>query len=787
MGEFKVVGKNTPRVDGKAKIVGTAVYADDINMPGMLYGKVVRCLEYGHARVTRLDMSEAAKMPGVVKVLRPEDVCQNVYNQTVVDLMASEQMAHVMGDIDDQNIFTSHVKHQGDSVCGIIATSPEAAERAAEKVIIEYEELPAILNGEQAKNAEFQFDERKPQNKAFDLPKAMFPEGHMGWGDVDKGFEDADLVVEDTFYVSKQKQCQMEPNTYVALWDEQDRLKCWTSCQMPKLAQRKLANIFELPVSNVKVQQTVVGGGFGARLGLIVEPETCAMAMAVPGRAVKVQSPREEDWLLSPSRHPGHFRIKMGFKKDGTPVAQEAHFESWKGAYYLDSSAVLFCAGSWLTAMYKWENYKYTAESYYTNQSVCGAYRGYGNPQSTFASESLIDRACNELGIDPLEWRKKFHKGVGDKSWLATDYASCGLNECIEKASAEFGWEEKKAKYANQTGSKRRGIGVCTGTHTSGAAPMILEHTVISVRLNEDASATLNLACSDIGQGSHTSLRQIAAETLGLPLEKVFLATGDTDAAGFDIGAHASRTLFVGGNAVFEACNDAKRQLFDRAAKLLEANPDDLQIEEGIISVKGSPSKTVSAEEICRNGVYHFNDVMTGQPVGEPGQIVGNSSYMPDHNAPPFAATFCEVEVDMETGEYELIDLVTGYDIGQAINPAIVHGQLDGGTQHGLGMGVIEEMYYDEKGRCTNAGFTDYKQLGPSDLPPIKNILIEEPDPNGPYGAKSVGELSLVTPLGAVANAIYNATGIQFTDLPITPEKILKALSANKSDDKSAA
>lgn len=778
MSGYKVVGKNEIRVDVKGKATGSAVYAADIKLPNMLYGKIVRCMEYGHAKVTKLDVSDASKMPGVIKIVLPEDTIDTIYNQSVIDLMASKDMAHVLGDIEDQTIFTRHVKHQGDSICGVIASSEEAAERAAEKIIIEYEELPVVLNAKQAgAPGAMQFDERKPNNMAFSLPKAMFPDGIMGFGDVDKGFEEADLIVEDTFYVSKQKQCQMEPNSYIAQIDDQGRLQCWTSCQMPKLAQRKLSDIFKIPVANIKVNQTVVGGGFGARLGLIVEPETCALAMAVEGRPVKVQSPREEDWLTSPSRHPGDFWMKMGFKRDGTPVALDAKFTCSKGAYYLDSSALLICAGQWLGAMYHWESFRYTAESYYTNHSVCGAYRGYGNPQSAFASESLINRACNELKIDPIVWRKKFHKGVGDAAWfVTTKYPSCALDECIDRATTQFAYQEKIEKYKYQSGTKRRGIGVCAGTHTSGGAPMILEHTVVTVRMNEDASATLSLACSDIGQGSHTTLRQIAAETLGLPIEKVFLATGDTDSNAFDIGAHASRTLYVGGTAVLVACEDAKNQLFARAAKVLECNPDDLDINEGIISVKGSPGISVTAEKICYDSIFNFPNMQTGQPEGELGQIVGYASHMPTENSPPFAVTLCEVEVDMETGETDIIEVVTAYDIGKAINPEIVDGQLDGGAQHGLGMGLIEEMYYDDKGRCTNNSFTDYKQLGPSDLPRIQNILVEEPDPLGPYGAKSAGELSLVTPLGAVANAVYDATGVQITDLPITPEKLMKAI-----------
>jgi xanthine dehydrogenase molybdenum-binding subunit len=783
MTEFKTVGKNCERVDARAKVTGRAAYAADIQLPGMLYGYIVRCFEHAHAKVTKLDLSEAAKEPGVVKVLGPNDVTRKLYNQSVIDLMVPPSFEGPMGDINDQQIFTDHVKHYGEGIAAIIATSEEAAEHAASKVIVEYEPLPVVLNAEQATAPDApQFDERKPGNLAFQLPEELFPGNNWGWGDVDKGFEEADVIVEDSFYVNKQKQCQMEPNSYVALVDDQGRLNCWTSTQMPKCVHNRIAEIFDMPMSKVKINQTVVGGGFGARLGTVLEPHVCAMALALPGRPIKVQSPREEDWLTSPSRHPGDFWMKIGFKKDGTPVALDTKFVNWRGAYYTDGSGVAATTGGWLGGIYKWVNYRYKGESVYTNQPVCGAYRGYGNPQQNFVVEQLVDRACERLGIDPVEWRLKFHKDVGDDGWIpGIQYASCGLNECLEKGAQAIGWKEKRAAYAKQTGIKRRGVGLSTATHTSGAMPMLLEHTVCSVLLHEDASATLTFACSDLGQGAHTALKQIAAEVLDFPMDDIALMTGNSDATGFDIGAHASRTLYVGGGAVMQACNDAKQQIFERAAKLLEANPDDLELADKNVFVKGSPDRGISLKDILKQSVANMDMDPQAGPVVHEGQIQGYASYNPKHNSPPFAATFVEVEVDTETGEVKLLEMINTHDIGRAINPALVEGQMEGGGQHGLGMVLTEELYFDDKGKVLNNGFTDYKQIGPSDMPKMTNIIVENPDPFGPYGAKSVGETGLVTPVGAVANAIYNAIGIQFKEAPITPEKILKAIKAQQA------
>ncbi len=778
MGDLKVVGKRVERVDVRAKVTGGALYAADVQLAGMLYGKIIRCYDYAHARVTSLDLSDAAECKGVIKVLGPKDVTQREYNASVLDMMVSADMRGVLGDIDDQSIFTDHLKHYGDAIAAVIATSEAAAERAAEKIRVTYEELPVYLTAEASKQPDaLQFRPEKPGNRAFELPEMAFPGNVYAWGEVEESFSEADFIVEDTFYVSKQKQCQMEPGSYIALYDDQQRLNCWTSTQMPKLVQKKLANLFELPMTRVRINATVIGGGFGARLGMVLEPETCALAMAVPGRPVKLLSPREEDWLTSPSRHPGKYWMKMGFKKDGTPVACDAKFENYKGAYYVDASGTAFTTGAWLGGMYKFDSLRYRGESYYTNQSICGAFRGYGNPQTNFVMEQLVDRGCTQLGIDPIEWRKKWHKTVGDDGWcMGVPYNSCALDECLDRAAEAIGWTEKRAKYQNQTGVKRRGIGVAVMNHTSGAMPMLLEHTVCDVLLHQDATATINLACSDMGQGSHTTLRQVAAEVLDFDYDDVHIATGNTDAAGFDIGAHASRTLYVGGGAVKQACEDVRRQLFDRAALELEEDAANLYMEDKIIHVKGASNKSISVQTLADQGVNNFMNPENGELIGQPGQIQGYASFFPPHNAPPFGATIAEVEVDMETGEVKVLELVNAHDVGKAIHPGVVEGQLDGGAQQGLGMALTEETYFDEKGICLNNSFTDYKMFGPSDMPKMTNILVENPDPTGPFGAKGVGEAGIVPPVGATANAIFNAIGVQILEAPITPEKILKAL-----------
>jgi xanthine dehydrogenase molybdenum-binding subunit len=777
MSKSSYVGKSVPKVDAREKVTGKAIYAADLHLPGMLYGKIVRCWEHAHAKVVHLDLSAAAKVPGVVKVLGPGDVTQKRYNTGVLDLMVPKDVGELLGDIEDQRIFTDHVRHQGDAICGIIAESEEIAEIAAQKVVVMYEPLPVYLRAEASAQPDaFQFDARKPGNLGFQLPEQMFPGNAYGWGDVDAEMAKAEVVLEETFYVPKVKQAQMEPHAYVALYDERGRLNCWTSTQMPKCVHAKLARLFVLPLSRVNLVSTTIGGGFGARLGMVFEPETCAMAMAVPGQPVKVQSAREEDWVASESRHPGKYWIRMGVNKDGTPVAVDAHFTSDLGAYFTHGSGVAFTTGSWLTGMYKFNAARYKGDTYYTNQAPSGAFRGYGNPQTNFVLEQMVDRACERLGADPVEWRKTWHKGAGDDGWcIGVPYSSCALDECLDRGAAAFGWQEKRARYVNQTGVKRRGVGVSVMNHTSGAMPMLLEHTTCTVKMNEDASIVVTIACSDLGQGSHTVLRQIAAETLGMPMDEVHLHV-NMDAAGFDIGSHASRTTYVGGGAVVKACDDIKRQLFERASQRLGIPAEELEMKDRRIAAKADPDKFLSVKEICHAGVYHFVNPQTGEANGVPGQIQGYASHFAGHNSPPFGACFAEVEVDTETGEVKVLELVMAHDIGRAINPQTVEGQLEGGSHQALGMTLTEDICYDERGLCRNNSFTDYKMLGPVDMPKITTILVEQPDPVAPLGMKSVGEAGPVSPVGATANAIAHALGIMFTEAPITPEKILKVI-----------
>jgi xanthine dehydrogenase molybdenum-binding subunit len=604
----------------------------------------------------------------------------------------------------------------------------------------------------------------------------IFPQGFFGYGDIDKGFADSDVVCEDEYYVPKQKQCQMETHSYIAKFDDQDRLNVWTSTQMPKPVHAKLGKLFNLPMSKVKVNQTTVGGGFGSRLGMVGEPYVCAMAMAVPGRTVRLNYTREEDWVASESRHCGRWKVKMGFKNDGTPVVFDGYLDFEKGAYYTHAG-VLLVSGIMARACYRYENFRFDGEATFNNKIPCGAFRGYGNPQQAVVVEQMIERMCADLGIDSIEWRRKWHRVAGeDMHGFNVPVMNCGADEVLDKALESFDWYGKKKEHADQGGVKRRGVGMMLGAHCSGGFPVLLEHTVATVKLNEDATAVVNCSVSDLGGGAHTAITQIAAEALGFPMEDVHLLWGDSDANAFDIGAHASRTTWTVGRAVMDACEDALQQVREKAAKYLKVDPATVVVEDKKVFVKDSPDQVVDLKEMLWKGIYAFMGLEDFQFKYERGQIIGKGDFMPFANNPGWYSCLAEVEIDTETGEWKVLECAYIFDIGQAIHPPSVEGQLEGGIQQGLGYALTEEMYYSQDGKLLNPSFTDYKMFGPADMPKCTVALVDTEEQYGPYGARGVGESGLNGPGPAVANAIFDAIGIQFTEMPITPEKILKAI-----------
>jgi xanthine dehydrogenase molybdenum-binding subunit len=559
----------------------------------------------------------------------------------------------------------------------------------------------------------------------------------------------------------------MEPSACIALFDSNKRLTIWSPSQAPFIFRRKIAEMFDLPVGRVRWITPYVGGNFGNGTSLRGEPICVALAKKTGG-PVKLEYTREEQFVTSETRHATVHSGKMGVKKDGTITAIQLKLITDAGAYISQSGGPTNASMRTFLWLYRCPNTAGEADIVYTNTPAAGACRGFGNPQAMWALEQMIDMAAEKIGMDPKEFRLKNHRRAGDPSHIPhLPIESCALGECIRQGAERIGWTEKRG--GKKDGVRKCGVGMAIMFHVSGGYPGLLEHTSAFIKLNEDGSATLSVNVCDMGQGILAALAQIAAEELGLRAEDIHLVPVDTDSNPFDVGQRASRTCYVAGNAVQRAAADAKRQLLDRAAKKLEVPADDLEVREGRVYVKAEHVPGPTVAELTKDGIYNFK--------GDCFEITGKSSFEPSGNPPPFQAAFAEVEVDIQTGEVKVQKIVVAHDIGRAINPITVEGQLDGSIVQAIGYGMTEDFMINKKTDVVETdNFTTYKILSSLDLPETETLLVEQPTPTGPFGAKSVGESGLNAVAPAIANAIYNAVGIRIKDLPITPEKVLHAL-----------
>lgn len=760
--ELSVVGKRLPQPDAIAKATGAAKYAGDIKLPGMLIAKVVRS-PYPHAKIKKIDTSKAEKLPGVEAIITFEDIAYTKgFNRGFKDI---PMMASGFVQAGDERVLNDKARHFGDGIAAVAAVNESIAEEAIELIEVEYEKLPAVFDVEETmKPGAPRLHDYAERNIARHM---TYP---FAEGDVEKGFAESDLVLEGAFHTSKQAHCTMETAAAVASFEPDGKLKVWSQCQLAHLARREIAHIFGLPVGMVEVINPFNGGSFGQRLSVCAEPVAIALAKKT-GKPVKLVYSREEDFTALETRTPHKYKLKMGFKKDGTLTTIEERVITDCGGY---GSRAPMTAGIFMALTmghYRCPNRAGGADIVLTNNTLSGAFRGFGNPEGMWGVEQMMDMAAERLGIDPVEIRLKNIKKVGELT-QGLPIESIALEECIRIGAQRIGWTEKRRQ--PKTGVKRRGVGMATMSHCSGAAPAFLEHSNAFIKLNEDGSANLTVHPGSPGTGSLGALAQIAAEELGLRYEDIHIVTGDTDITMFDIGSHASRSVYCIGNAVLAAARQAKGQLLERAATVLGVSPDELEVKDRRVYVKAAPEKSISVGEVAWNAIYD----LTGKCLN----ISGSGLFKQTTYSPPTQAVFAEVEVDTETGEVKVLKLVIANDSGIAINPNSVEGQIEGGALQGIGFGLVEHYIINrDSGVVETDNFNTYRILSPLDLPDIEVILVEKPDPKGPFGAKAVGESAVVAIAPAIANAIYDAVGVRIADLPVTPEKILKALKEKRA------
>ena len=797
MKEYEIIGKPLPRIDGIEKATGQAKFTVDISMPGMLHGKFLRS-PYPHAKILSINTEKAKRLLGVKAVITREDVAGIRY--AFVDTPRYPA--------DETPLAVDKVRYIGDEVAAVAANDLNTAEEAIRLIQVEYEPLPPVFDPEEAMkhgapdiHEPFELDSKTEwedwgvhrEKRAMDWRDAKNLSGRtsVAFGDVEKGFTQSDYVREDRFETKATAHCALEPHVALAFFDLSGKLNMYLSSMSIFYKRFILAKALNIPISQVRILKTYVGGAFGGKVDVFPYEFCAAFLSRMTGKPVRFELEREEVFTCTRQRHPTTIHIKTGVKKDGTILAQQVKFIADNGGYRGSGAIVIFLGHIFNIPLYSIPNYRYEGYAVYTNNPIRGPQRAHGSPQIRFAVDSQIEMIAEELGMDPLEMMLKNARQKGDVLPNGDTLKSCGLSECLEKAAQTSGWKEWRGNRKKRTQERKspnrykRGLGMSACSMFSGAAYYPFASSAI-VRLHDDGSATLFTGVTEFGQGLETTMAQVAAQELGVELEDIRIVSGDTELCPIDFGQFLSGGAFVSGNAVRLAASDAKAQLFKMAAEMLEADESDLVAKGKKIFVHGSPDKSISYARVIQLTIQRNN----GNPIIGRGHIkaVQNTEFYPSlakakgryTDAYGFAVQVAEVEVDTLTGQIKIIKTVTFHDCGFPLNRSIVEGQVHGNVSMGIGQALGEEIIL-EKGQMQNPTFLDYQTPLAPETPDMVSGIVESLDPGGPYGAKEVGEGSLAAILGAIANAIYDAIGIRFSQLPITPEKVLDALPLHLS------
>jgi CO/xanthine dehydrogenase Mo-binding subunit len=752
-----VAGKRMARLDGIGKVTGTHTYAADFSLPGMLHGKILRS-PFAHARIVRLDTSKAKAMPGVRTVITAADIAPTRFG----------------GAVADRPVFaTNVVRFIGEAVAAVAATSRELAEQALAQIEVEYEELPAVFDMEAALLPDAPLVH--PDWAKYKALPVLHREGNVAghaWiraGDTEAAFASAWKVYEHRFTTQAVHPGYTEPRVAVASWDADAKLVVWTNTQLPFDTQTALAEILELPTSQVRVIVPGIGGGFGGKLRVGVEHFAAWLARK-SNRPVRVMCTIEEELQDAYPRQPSVTVLKTGVSKDGLLMARQCRMVLDCGAYANSGPTTVAVALQVLAGPYRTPNLLLSGIAAYTHKGPTGSFRGPAGPMANFAVESQMDMIADDLGIDPLEFRLKNVYQEGDKGPAGEVLTSVSITECLQRAADAIGWHDRRP-------GVRRGKGLaCTWWMTTGGS------SGVYARINPDGCVTLISGAVEIGTGALTGAAQILAEELGLSLADINVTGVDTQTSPFDYGAQGSRTMFSVGNACLAAAKDLREQLFALAAKQWQLPPDS-----PLLSVMRLENKCVMAGERrvtlaelatlsqrTGGGLIAHGTSISPAPPYDPSRVQNHP--LPVWNSPSFHAHATEVSVDQETGVTTIHRYVVAQDVGYAVNPTYIEGQIEGGVAQGLGQALSEEIVQAD-GRVLNPNLTDYKMPTMLDMPRVESILVECASVHGPYGAKGVGEPPCIMPPAALANAIAAATGVRLHSLPMTAERI--RMSAN--------
>ena len=759
-----LIGASIPQVNARAKVMGLAQYVADIKMPGMLYAKVLRS-PYPHARILNIDTSRARAVRGVRLVVTGEDTPERRWG-----VIRKEQRVFAAG----------KVRFAGEEVAAVVAIDEATALDALELISVEYEELLAVFDPEQALASGAPEVHADTGNLAFEV--------RINRGDVDAAFKRAAAVYEATYDMSYQYPGYMEPMGTVAAPDANGRVTVWAPVQAAFSARTRLAEALDLPQSKIRVIQTVTGGGFGGKVTEDANSIIAAFLALKAGRPVRLVNNRLEDFLAARSSVPARVTLKMGLAKDGEIVAKELTIFSDNGAYTGLAPPIMYVTAMRTDSMHRLQNVRTHARLAFTNKIPSGAFRGFGLQQMAFPLNSHLTMLAEMIGMDPVDVHLRNAIQTGETSVHGWHMGSSGLTDCLTRARDAIGWRDKYGRSENQ-GVRKRGVGIAAAIHVSGNRNREdWDGASVIVRVNEDGRVLVITGESDIGQGSQTVLTQICANELGIPLDHVTVGTPDTDVAPFSVGTMSSRVTTVAGNATIKASRLAREKLLSAAAAKLEASPADLTISDGQIHVVGAPGHGISIAEAARFHIYRAGgEGIYAHATFDPATAVPDkTAYGNVSSAYSFAAHAVEVEVDTKTGRIHIVDSFAVDDCGKAFNPMAVHGQTNGATAQGIGWTLYENLEFQD-GRLINGNFADYNLPTAESLPDLRSDIVESIDPNGPYGAKGASETAVAPPAGAIANAVYDAIGIRFNTLPIKPETVLAALQQRRSKEKSNA
>ncbi len=761
-----VVGKSKPRIDGIEKATGAAKYCGDLKFPNMLYGKLLGS-PHAHAKILSIDTSEAEKIPGVVKIITSKDVPSLKYGISPARW--------------DENVLCiDKVRFVGDKVAAVACLDEETCYKALAAIKVEYEVLKPVLDYRTADADDM------PQIHE-EYAKNINTEIHQEFGDVEKAFAEAYYTRTDVFEGNRTYQSPIEPHSSISIW-QNNKLTVYASTQSVHYFQYYIAREFGLKMGDVRVIKPFVGGGFGGKLEPTGLEFNGAVLSKLTGRPVKMSYDRYEMFQHNRGRHQGRYEISGAFSKEGKILGIKTNFKTDGGAYTSLGIATGYYAGALLPLTYEFDNYKFDLLRMYTNLPACGAQRGHGAPQPKYAFESMLDNAARDLGIDSVDIRLLNVRTPNTHTVNGFGIQSCYLKECLEKVREAAKWDEKRKDGLPEG----KGIGVATGSFVSGTGYPIyrndLPHSSCMIRVNEDGTAaTLYTMAVEIGQGVDTVICQMAAEAMGYRYENMKLVAGDSELTPLDFGAYASRHTLMTGWTCKQAGEEILKKVLNLAGIMMHLPPDDLRCELGIISSKSRPKvEPLTFEEVARK-YFIINGPLVGTGVYTPPKLGGDFKGAPVGTSPcySFCAQAVEVEVDHETGELDVQHAWDVHDCGMVVNPALMEGQVHGAFGMALSETIAEEVLFNKDGKIINPDLANYRQITAMDMTYISNYnIISDDEPAGPWGVKEVGEGANNPTIGAVRNAIYDATGVNIASLPITGEKIWRALKEKNDNAK---